>query len=88
MHNLDMCCSIVARLDEVVIDPQVKARGLLDRKVGLSEAAVPALPLPIAPRFLSAAALSPAPQLEKCCFDTAAMGGHERQDTINIDRAF
>lgn len=73
MRGQDVCCSIVARLDEVVIDPQVKARGLLDRQVGLGEHALPALPLPIVPQFQSAAALSPAPQLENCSFDRTAM---------------
>ncbi|OCC23692.1 hypothetical protein MB02_11065 [Croceicoccus estronivorus] len=65
MRDQDVCCSIVARLDEVLIDPQVKARGLLDRQVGEGEHALPALPLSIARQLRSAAALSPAPPLEQ-----------------------
>jgi alpha-methylacyl-CoA racemase len=89
MQGQDVCCSIVARLDEVLIDPQVKARGLLDRQVGLSEHALPALPLPVAPQFRSSAALSPAPLLEQYSFDPALMGRYDRehQDMIAINSA-
>ncbi len=51
----DCCCSIVATLQEALADPHFKARGLFDHLLS-NEAGqrLPALPVPIAPRFRAA----------------------------------
>ncbi|CAN5156767.1 CaiB/BaiF CoA-transferase family protein [soil metagenome] len=63
MEGKDVCCSIVATLEEAMNDPQTRARGLFDRTVMTTAGAIPALPLPVARQFLSDAALSPAPEI-------------------------
>jgi alpha-methylacyl-CoA racemase len=59
----DVCCSVVASLDEALRDPQVAARSLLNRRVLTTDGSIPALPVPIAPQFRDPAAYAPAPQI-------------------------
>jgi crotonobetainyl-CoA:carnitine CoA-transferase CaiB-like acyl-CoA transferase len=47
----DVCCSIVATLQEAVGDPQFTARGLFAHTVTSGESAIPALPVPLAAAF-------------------------------------
>ncbi|MEK6420269.1 MAG: CoA transferase [Burkholderia gladioli] len=47
----DVCCSIVATLEEAVDDPHVKARGLFAHSIGFGQTTLPALPVPVAPVF-------------------------------------
>jgi crotonobetainyl-CoA:carnitine CoA-transferase CaiB-like acyl-CoA transferase len=49
----DVCCAIVASLEEAVEDPHVRARGLFDRSMTADGRRIPALPLPLAPQFRS-----------------------------------
>jgi alpha-methylacyl-CoA racemase len=65
MAGKDVCCSVVASLEEVLEDPHTHARGLLDRVVVTDAGTVPALPLPVAPQFRADHALRPAPDLPK-----------------------
>lgn len=54
----DVCCCVVASLEDAVQDPHFRARGLFERTVSAGGAAIPALPLPLAPQFAT-----PAPDL-------------------------
>ena len=46
----DVCCSVVASLEEALAHPHFHARGLFDRKVGTNDGdALTALPVPLAP---------------------------------------
>ena len=47
----DVCCSIVATLEEAVRHPQFIARGIFRRTVAVGKAKMPALPLPIVEGF-------------------------------------
>jgi len=58
----DVCCSIVASLQEAVADPHFAARGVFSRKIEIEGASVPALPSAIAACFRSPTAPA-APQL-------------------------
>lgn len=49
----DVCCSIVASLEEAVADPHFAVRGLFSRKVAVEGGSLPALPVPLAPCFRS-----------------------------------
>ncbi len=51
----DVCCAIVASLEEALEDPQVRARGLFDHVLTTDGRSVPALPVPVAPAFRSPA---------------------------------
>ena len=57
----DMCCSLVATLQEALSDPQVVARQLLSKTVTTSAGPIPALTLPVSPLFRNPAAYTPAP---------------------------
>jgi crotonobetainyl-CoA:carnitine CoA-transferase CaiB-like acyl-CoA transferase len=59
----DVCCSIVATLEEAMNDPHVIARGLFDHKVKSGSVALPALPVPVARVFRSVAEVRAAPGL-------------------------
>ena len=59
----DVCCSIVSSLRDALADPQVVARRLFDRHVNAGDQAIPALPLPIADMFRSAARAASYPAL-------------------------
>mgnify|MGYP001468149219 CR=1 FL=1 len=58
----DVCCSIVASLEEAVADPHVVARGLFSRTIDIGEKPLPALPMPVAACFRSKD-VTPAPRL-------------------------
>jgi crotonobetainyl-CoA:carnitine CoA-transferase CaiB-like acyl-CoA transferase len=47
----DVCCSVVASLQEAAADPHFAARGLFDRTIAAGGRSVPALPVPIAGCF-------------------------------------
>jgi crotonobetainyl-CoA:carnitine CoA-transferase CaiB-like acyl-CoA transferase len=55
----DVCCSIVASLQEAVAAPHFAARRLFDRKVSANGKAIPALPVPIVNEFRSRSDTSP-----------------------------
>lgn len=58
----EACCTVVANPAEAVDDPQFRSRGLFDWSVALAEhQPVPALPVPIAPRFRSSPGSAPYP---------------------------
>ncbi|MFB9125780.1 CoA transferase [Paraburkholderia dipogonis] len=59
----DVCCSIVATLEEAVKDPHVAARGLFEHTVGSSDGRLSALPVPIASVFRTSASHRPSPAL-------------------------
>jgi alpha-methylacyl-CoA racemase len=59
----DVCCSIVATLEEAVNDPHVKARGLFAHSIGFGENTLPALPVPVAPVFRGEPSRRNAPKL-------------------------
>lgn len=59
----DVCCSIVASLEEAVQDPHLAARGLFDRWIPTADGMIPALPVPIAPQFRDPAACGAAPRV-------------------------
>jgi len=58
----DVCCSIVARLEEAVADPHFAARKVFGRNLSVAGKAVPALPLPVADAF-RAKTTNPPPRL-------------------------
>lgn len=47
----DVCCSVVATLEEAMQHPQFAARGLFSRTVNNGEARIAALPVPVSPQF-------------------------------------
>jgi len=59
----DVCCSIVASLEEALRDPQVAARGIFSRMVEADGVEVPALPLPLVAPYRDPAAARPCPEL-------------------------
>lgn len=61
----DVCCSIVATLEEGVKGAQVAARGLFNRQVEAGGKTIPALPTPISPQFRSAQACAGSPRLNE-----------------------
>ncbi|HTE13966.1 MAG TPA: CoA transferase [Burkholderiales bacterium] len=50
----DLCCCVVATLQEALTDPHFKARGLFDRKISVDGKTIVALPVPVADTFRSA----------------------------------
>lgn len=50
----DVCCSIVATLEEAVADPHFAARGVFAHRLSMAGMSVPALPVPLAPAFRAA----------------------------------
>ena len=59
----DVCCSIVATLEEAIADPHVAARGLFQHTLKAGEREIPALPVPLAPIFRPTATRGAAPLL-------------------------
>src|SRR5208282_3738724 len=59
----DVCCAVVASLDEAVRDPHVVARNLFSRRVRAGSKSIPALPVPIAESLRDPAELKSAPRL-------------------------
>jgi alpha-methylacyl-CoA racemase len=55
----DVCCSIVATLEEAVAEPHIRARLNIEH----AGSGAPILPLPIDPRFRAAGRSAPAPEL-------------------------
>jgi alpha-methylacyl-CoA racemase len=47
----DVCCAIVASLDEALDDPHFRARGLFDWPLTAGARTIPAMPVPVAPAF-------------------------------------
>jgi alpha-methylacyl-CoA racemase len=47
----DVCCNVVATVEEAMQDPHFQARGLFDRRLALDGRSIPALPVPIADSF-------------------------------------
>lgn len=47
----DVCCSIVATMQEAMADPHFAARGVFHRKVAADGRSIPALPVPVDDRF-------------------------------------
>lgn len=59
----DVCCSVVATLEEAVADPQVAARRLMGHTLKAGGQELPALPVPLAPTFRPEASRGIAPPL-------------------------
>jgi alpha-methylacyl-CoA racemase len=60
----DVCCSIVARLEEAAADPHFAARNMFSRQAGNDSKVIPALPVPIVEAFRD-----PAPRLSPALGD-------------------
>lgn len=59
----DVCCSIVATLEEAAKDPHFAARKLFAHPLKAGGREIPALPIPVAPAFRSSAGRAAAPAL-------------------------
>lgn len=59
----DVCCTIVASVEEAIKDPQFAARNVFSRTVESDGKSMPALPLPLVPAFRDPVAVRPAPKL-------------------------
>ena len=59
----DVCCSVVATLEEALAHPHFQARGLFSRRVGLPDGALDALPVPLAPALRDDRGLRESPVL-------------------------
>jgi crotonobetainyl-CoA:carnitine CoA-transferase CaiB-like acyl-CoA transferase len=60
----DVCCSIVASVQEALRDPQVAARGIFARTVETGGIVVPALPLPLVAPYRDPVAVRSSPELQ------------------------
>ena len=49
----DVCCSVVASLQEAMANPHFHQRGLFSRELASGDAQITALPVPVAPQFRS-----------------------------------
>jgi alpha-methylacyl-CoA racemase len=47
----DVCCTVIASVEEALQDPHFQARGLFARRLRAPGAEMTALPMPIAPQF-------------------------------------
>lgn len=61
----DVCCSIVATLEEGVADAHVQARGLFTRELEVDGKKMPALPVPVAAQFRAQNNCASAPRLNE-----------------------
>lgn len=59
----DVCCSIVATMQEALADPHFAARNIFDRKLSAGDRAIPALPVPVDRRFRGSASEAGYPEL-------------------------
>lgn len=59
----DLCCCVVATLEEALADPHFRARGLFDRRVSAGGREIAALPVPLAPELRSGPARAEYPTL-------------------------
>jgi len=71
--GLDVCCNVVASVEEASRDPHFVARGLFERRVAAGQTALPALPVPIDATVRAPAVLAAAPPLGE--FDPAQRQG-------------
>jgi len=62
-ENQDVCCAVIASLDEAVRDPHVAARNLFHRRVRDGSNSIPALPVPINEALRDPAEVKSAPRL-------------------------
>ena len=51
LQGHDVCCTIVASIEEALADPHFAARGVFDRRLTDGSRSIPALPVPIAEHF-------------------------------------
>ena len=59
----DVCCTVVRPVEEAIADPTLSERGLFDHGLRRGEAAMPALPVPLAAALRSAPTERPYPEL-------------------------
>ncbi|MDE2380199.1 MAG: CoA transferase [Bradyrhizobium sp.] len=59
----DACCAVVTNLADAVRDPHVIDRRIFDRRVGVGDETIPALPVPIDPALRDSAVVKSAPRL-------------------------
>ncbi|MBZ0216350.1 MAG: CoA transferase [Fimbriimonadaceae bacterium] len=59
----DVCCSIVATIEEAIASPQVVERGLFNTQVSSDHHVIPALPLPLSSVFRLGDIIAPYPAL-------------------------
>ncbi len=59
----DLCCCIVATVEEALADPHFRRRGLFERRLGADGHEIPALPVPVADDFRAEAGLAGYPSL-------------------------
>ena len=62
-HDKDVCCAVVASLDEAVRDPHFAARDLFHRRVHAGLGSIPALPVPITEALRDPAETKATPRL-------------------------
>ena len=70
LAGLDVCCNVVASLEEATRDPHFNARGIFGRQVSAAGTVLPALPVPIDDTVRVSDASASAPALGE--FDPAA----------------
>ncbi len=68
----DVCCAVVATIEEALADPHFIARGLFSRRLGGPGRTLPALPVPIDPSFRGLEIEKPSPALGEA---NAMLGG-------------
>ncbi len=59
----DVCCAIVASVEEALADPHFVARGLFARKLAVGGQSIAAVPVPVDPQFRGEAAENTYPLL-------------------------
>jgi crotonobetainyl-CoA:carnitine CoA-transferase CaiB-like acyl-CoA transferase len=59
----DVCCSVVATLEEAVANPHFNSRRLFEHRVATDEGAMPALPVPVVHVFRGSDLVKPYPRL-------------------------
>ncbi|MCL4745523.1 MAG: CoA transferase [Burkholderiaceae bacterium] len=61
----DVCCAIVATVEEAMRDPHVIARNVFSKTVVSDQSSMPALPLPLVPAYRDPVGAMPAPKLSE-----------------------
>jgi len=61
-ENRDLCCSVVADLEQAVANPQFRDRGLFDRKIRFHGGELDAVVTPLAPQFRGESTTEEAPE--------------------------
>jgi len=59
----DVCCCVMATLEQAMRDPHFQARGLFNRKVSVDGKSIAALPVPVAPAFCAEQTTASYPKL-------------------------